>query len=83
MDQWLPRILAIGYLALWFFGLWIGGFASPLAPGGFLTLGFGTIIFGSLTIVIPVGILWILKMFDVIATLPWALDRKLNGDDRR
>lgn len=63
---------------LWFVGLWIGGYSSPSAPNGVGILIFGALIFGTLMIVVPFLVLWVLKMLGVIANLPWTLERKLK-----
>ncbi len=78
MSEWRLKLFAVGYLAVWFFGLWIGGYSSPSAPNGLGILFFGACIFGTLAIIIPAAVLWVLKMLGVVAHLPWTLDRKLN-----
>lgn len=78
MSEWRLKLGVAVYFALWFVGLWIGGYSSPSAPNGLGILFFGTMIFGGLTAIVLAAILWVLKVLGVISNTPRTQDLQLN-----
>ncbi|TAN61090.1 MAG: hypothetical protein EPN20_12995 [Magnetospirillum sp.] len=73
------KLVAIGWFALWFLGLWIGGYSSPSAANGVGILVFGTIIFGVLSSIAVFILLWLLRnMFGIATLVPFALKKNVT-----
>lgn len=77
--------MKLSKLLQWSFALLTGLWAYLLSSGSnswFVTAWgwlFGVVLVLAAITIAALVIAWFLKMFGVIASLPWALDRKLNG----
>lgn len=72
------KLAALGWMALWFVGLWIGGYSSPFAPNGIGILAFGAIVFGTMAAIAIFVVLWLLQhMFGIVTLVPFVREKDL------